>query len=64
MTKEEKLAFEYGKTFDTTLVPNGYEIACCFDVRMCKLVSNTRTEKGRKRNMRNMNAWYKGLQDK
>ena len=62
MTKEETLAFEFGKTFDISLVPSGYSVACCFDERMNKLVSHTRTEKGHKRNQRNMEAWYKGLQ--
>lgn len=64
MTKEEKLAFEFGKSFDTSTVPSGYAIAPCFDGRMHKLVSNTRTEKGHKRNQRNMSAWYAGLNSK
>lgn len=64
MTKEEKLAFEYGKSFDTSFVPDGYSIAVCFDSRMNKLVSNSRTEKGMKRNERNMRAWYEGFNNR
>lgn len=63
MTKEEKIAFDFGKTFDVSNVPDGYPIAVCFDKRMDKLVSETRTEKGLKRNSKNMSAWYKGLQE-
>lgn len=64
MTKEEKLAFEYGKTFDITLVPDGYSPTICFDDRMNKLVSNSTTERGRKRNLRNMDAWIKGFESR
>ena len=64
MSKEESLAFEYGKTFDTALVPDGYAAACCFDVRMRKLVSEISTDRGKNRNQRNMKAWYKGLQSR
>ena len=60
MTKEEKLAFEYGRTYKT-LNEDKSKLAPCYDERMAKLVSNTRTEKGHKRNMRNMIAWHKGL---
>lgn len=64
MTKEEKMAFEYGKTFDITNVPDGYAPAICFDDRMNKLVSNTRTERGHERNQRNMRAWIKGFESR
>ena len=60
MTKEEKLAFEYGRTYKP-LNEDKSKLAVCYDERMDKLVSNTRTERGYKRNTRNMTAWYKGL---
>ena len=60
-TKEERLAFDFGRTFDTALVPEGYGVAVCFDERMKQLVSESRTESGHKRNMRNMSAWWAGF---
>ena len=57
MTKEEKMAFEFGKTYN---ISEG-KIACCYDNRMNNLVSETRSESGSKRNLRNMRAWWNGL---
>lgn len=64
MTKEEKLAFEYGKTFDTSIVPEGWQVCCAFDVRMNSLISEARSRSGHTRNHRNMKAWYDGLASK
>lgn len=60
MTREETLAFEYGRTFDPTTVPSGYAVAPCFDPRMHNLVSNARSKRGVERNIRNMTAWHQG----
>jgi hypothetical protein len=59
MTKEEKMAFEFGKSFSTV---DG-QIACCYDSRMNKLVGEARKGSGSKRNLRNMMAWWNGLAD-
>lgn len=64
MTKKEKLAYDFGKSFDISLVPDGYKTAPCFDDRMCTLVTEARTESGSKRNNLIMQAWYKGLKEK
>lgn len=56
MTKEEKICFEYGKTF----APKDGKDAPCYDDRMRKMVSETRTEKGHARNIKNMQAWREG----
>ena len=69
MTKEEKTAFEFGKTFlsefgktfSSNLVDD--KIAPCYDDRMKSLDSETRTENGSKRNIRNMRAWWNGLME-
>ena len=61
MTSEEKIAFEYGKTFDTAVVPEGFKIACCFDKRINTLVRNRSNEIDQIRTYRNMRAWSKGL---
>lgn len=57
MTKAEKIAFDYGKSFN---IANG-KVAPCYDKRMDKLVSETRTESDSNRNMRNMKAWWNGV---
>ncbi len=56
MTKEEKLAHEYGKQ----AAQNGIEYAPCYDSIMRALVSDVRTDRGSRRNQRNMRAWYDG----
>lgn len=60
MTREEILAFQYGLTFDTKLVPGGYDVAPCFDGRMTALVHNARSKRGVERNERNLAAWHWG----
>lgn len=62
MTNEEQLAFEYGKSFDASKVPDGYQVACCFDERMKGLISNAKSKSSQMRNHRNMEAWYKGFE--
>lgn len=57
LLEEEKIAFNFGKTFK--IVDD--KIAPCFDDRMKKLVSETGTKSGSKRNLRNMIAWWNGL---
>lgn len=57
MTREEKIAFEFGKTFNVI----DEKIAPCYDDRMENLVSESRTERGSRRNQKNMRAWWNGL---
>lgn len=60
-TKEELIAYQYGLTF----VPESPEkSAPCYDERMHSLVSETRTERGHKRNIRNMSAWLEGAKER
>lgn len=56
MKKEQKLAFEYGRAASVSACP----LAVCYDPCMRKLVSETRTEAGHRRNQENMRAWYRG----
>jgi len=56
MKKEEKRAFEYGRA----AAESACQFAVCYDPCMCKLVSETRTEAGHRRNQENMQAWYMG----
>lgn len=56
MKKEEKRAFEYGRA----AAESACQFAVCYDPCMRKLVSETRTEAGHRRNQENMRAWYMG----
>lgn len=56
MTKGERVAFSYGRSSCVS----GTLMAPAYDGRMSSLVSESRTERGRRSNVRNMAAWYIG----
>lgn len=55
MTQEERACFQYGKE-----AANADILAPCYDPKMHRMVSESRTERGHKRNIRNMTAWHLG----
>lgn len=60
MTRYEKMAYDFGKTF---LPESADKIAPCYDPRMKNLVCEARSVQGRMWNMRNMTAWQKGVEE-
>ncbi|WP_313563255.1 hypothetical protein [Ruminiclostridium cellobioparum] len=56
MKKEEKLAFEYGRT----AAESGGPFAVCDDPRMYELLRGTSGKPGIQINLENMRAWYMG----
>jgi hypothetical protein len=57
MTKEEKLAFEYGKTYTHE---NASKDAPCYDLRMHKLITEARTKEASDKNIKIMTFWREG----
>lgn len=55
MTEQEKACFQYGKEAVAANIR-----APCYDPKMDRMVSETHTELGSKRNARNMTAWHMG----
>ena len=56
MTRKEKLAYEYGKTF----TPADGKDAPCYDDRMHSLVTEARSLTGTLENIRVCDAWWAG----
>ncbi len=56
MKKEEKLCFQFGREAAAT----NRQGAPCYDSRMRHMVSESRTERGARRNAANMTAWHMG----
>jgi len=56
MKKEEKLCFQYGREAASAKLKN----APCYDERMRHMTSESRTERGHRRNLENMEAWHMG----
>ena len=56
MTKEEKICFQLGRNASAADI----QYAPCYDQNMRRMVSESRTERGMRRNTRNMSAWGMG----
>ena len=56
MRKGLRLAFEYGQSASASACP----FAPCYDPRMYKLVTNSKSDSGIRQNIENMQAWHEG----